>query len=188
MQWSKTELEQAKRKIARKAGSKSEHEHDRTSDSIDISGSYHERIKIQALITQRLIEGNYRKLVLFVNYDMNAALSAALNNRHEYGKLKKNIEQNLRSQLEGIEKITGKNIYCFDWFIPDLRKDPDNIAAARKVILDAMQTLKHRKTGQILFEGILDNDGHAQIHSFGGDLFFVDKLNPRVEIYIVKAS
>lgn len=60
----------------------------------------------------------------------------------------------------------------FQWFVPNKRKDPDNIAFAKKYILDGLVSA-----------GVLENDSHKQIHGFS-DSFCVDKENPRVEINI----
>jgi hypothetical protein len=58
------------------------------------------------------------------------------------------------------------------WFCPDRRKDPDNIAHAKKYILDGL-----------VEAGILDGDGWKHIAEFH-DLFCVDDQNPRIEITI----
>lgn len=59
----------------------------------------------------------------------------------------------------------------FDWYMPDRTIDPDNIAFAKKFILDGMQTAK-----------VLDNDGWKQLSGGFSDSFHIDKENPRVEV------
>lgn len=72
------------------------------------------------------------------------------------------------------KKITTYPIVItFYWYCKNKKRDPDNIASAKKYILDAMQDA-----------GILVNDGWKQIKGFGGDWFDVDKKYPRVEVYI----
>ena len=58
----------------------------------------------------------------------------------------------------------------FTWYLRDKRKDPDNVAFAKKFILDGFQQC-----------GFMSNDNWAHIIGFV-DEFFVDKEHPRVEI------
>lgn len=60
----------------------------------------------------------------------------------------------------------------FSWYEKNKRRDKDNVAFAKKFILDAMQEM-----------GILENDGWQQVIGFS-DYFFIDKENPRVEVVI----
>ena len=60
----------------------------------------------------------------------------------------------------------------FYWYEPNKKRDKDNIAFAKKYILDGLVSA-----------GIIKNDGWAGVHSFS-DNFAVDKDNPRVEIEI----
>lgn len=56
------------------------------------------------------------------------------------------------------------------WYCPTRRKDPDNVAAGKKFILDGL-----------VEAGILKGDAWKHISELH-DSFFVDKENPRVEI------
>jgi len=58
------------------------------------------------------------------------------------------------------------------WITKDLRKDPDNVSAGVKFILDGL-----------VQAGILPDDRRKQINSIKHE-FGVDKQNPRVEIVI----
>ena len=60
----------------------------------------------------------------------------------------------------------------FQWHERNRKRDPDNIAAGKKFILDAL-----------VKAGILKNDGWAQIIGFH-DTFFVDKRNEGVGVII----
>ncbi len=60
----------------------------------------------------------------------------------------------------------------FTWYCKNKRKDKDNIAAAKKFILDGLQVA-----------GIIKNDGWTEIIGWT-DIFEIDKENPRVEIEI----
>lgn len=69
----------------------------------------------------------------------------------------------------------------FDWYLEDRRIDPDNWAFTQKFIFDGMQTAKlHGKT-------FLENDNVKNIGGFDHD-FYLDKLNPRLEIYEMEAT
>lgn len=76
----------------------------------------------------------------------------------------------------GMIKLAGKRLehgfIDFRWYEKNKRRDKDNISAAKKFILDAMQEM-----------GIFENDGWKQIDGFS-DRFFVDKDNPRIEVDI----
>lgn len=65
-----------------------------------------------------------------------------------------------------------------DWYLPDRRIDPDNWSFTRKFIFDGMQLAKVRGTV------FLTNDNIQNIKGFDED-FFIDKSNPRLEIYEV---
>ena len=58
------------------------------------------------------------------------------------------------------------------WAEKNYKRDPDNIAAAKKYILDALQ-----------IAGIIKNDGRNEIISFS-DTFITDKRNPGVLVQI----
>ncbi|WP_418294417.1 hypothetical protein [Megasphaera massiliensis] len=74
-------------------------------------------------------------------------------------------------------KLAGKKIdkayIKFHWVEKNKRRDKDNIAFAKKFILDALQEM-----------GILQNDGWSEILGFS-DTFDVDKDNPRIEVSLL---
>lgn len=77
----------------------------------------------------------------------------------------------------GMAKLNGRKVdktyILFCWIEKDKRRDKDNIAFAKKFILDALQEA-----------GILRNDGWSEIIGFS-DTFAVDKVCPRVEVYLL---
>lgn len=81
-----------------------------------------------------------------------------------------------KDQLRG-RKIIERCAVVFRWYMPDTRKDPDNIAHATKYILDGLQQA-----------GTLTNDGWKQVG--GGFLhqFALDKKTPRVEVYLLEGE
>jgi len=62
------------------------------------------------------------------------------------------------------------------WFEPDRRRDPDNIMAGQKFILDGL-----------VQAGTITNDSQRYIQSIT-HRFGVDRENPRVEVEITEAS
>ena len=73
-----------------------------------------------------------------------------------------------RRQLRPV--LSGRVHLSFRWYCRNQRKDPDNIASAKKFIIDGLVTA-----------GILQNDGWRQVSRFS-DAFEIDKVNPRVEV------
>ena len=72
-----------------------------------------------------------------------------------------------------LPKVIKTPIYLtFKWYERDRARDKDNIAFAKKFILDALQKSKRIK-----------NDGWNEISGFN-DEFYVDKKNPRIEVEI----
>lgn len=64
----------------------------------------------------------------------------------------------------------------FTWVEPNMKRDKDNIAFAKKYILDALQ-----------ITGIIPNDGWKDVLGFS-DQFLVNKDNPRVIVDIEEVS
>ncbi|WP_302360326.1 hypothetical protein [uncultured Megasphaera sp.] len=77
----------------------------------------------------------------------------------------------------GMVKLVGHKInrvyIKFCWIEKNKRRDKDNIAFAKKFILDALQEV-----------GILRNDGWSEIIGFS-DTFAIDKESPRVEVFLM---
>ncbi len=102
----------------------------------------------------------------------------AENNKHwSSGNDVKGLYTNfVRLQTKNKYKDLGKEDYpvaiLMNWYTKDLKKDPDNVAFAKKYILDAFVENK-----------LLKNDGRKQICGLA-DLYYVDKLRPRIEVFI----
>ena len=60
----------------------------------------------------------------------------------------------------------------FDWCRKDRKTDPDNIASAKKIVIDGL-----------IQAGILEGDGWAHVCGLS-DAFHIDKGNPRVVVTI----
>lgn len=81
----------------------------------------------------------------------------------------------IHQQLKGF-KIDGTAELHFRWYEPNRKRDLDNIAFAKKFVLDALVS-----------NGVLIADGWKGVSGFT-DTFFVDKDNPRIEVDIMKAG
>ena len=104
---------------------------------------------------------------------LNEYTLANRNNRFGGAKMKGNNEMLISAQLPKLEEpITGKVFIVFCWYEANSRRDPDNIAFAKKFILDAM-VRRH----------ILKGDSQRYIYGFH-DMFAIDPDNPRVEVII----
>lgn len=102
--------------------------------------------------------------------DLNTYINAERSNRHAGAKIKKNNTELCLWQIKGkIKPILKPVVISCTWYTANEKKDPDNVAFAKKFILDA-----------IVKAGILKNDGRKQIKGFE-DNFEVDK-NERVEV------
>lgn len=93
-------------------------------------------------------------------------------------RMKKENEKYVRISLIRY-KLSGKRIakpvfIQFRWIEKNRRRDKDNIAFAKKFILDAL--VKSR---------VLKNDGWNEIDGFS-DEFFVDPKDPRVEVTLIE--
>lgn len=83
----------------------------------------------------------------------------------------KHITEAILEQLGGVN-FEGPVELEFRWFEQNKRRDLDNIAFAKKFILDAL-----------VKNGIIQNDNWNGVKGFK-DQFFIDKENPRIEVDI----
>lgn len=109
--------------------------------------------------------------------DLNKYIEAERTNKFMASKIKKgNTEYvyNLAVEKWGLRPRTIKKpvFVAIDWYAPDRKKDKDNIAFAKKFILDGLVMAK-----------VLKNDGWEDISDFS-DTFHLDKKNPRIEVML----
>lgn len=119
-----------------------------------------------------------QKIVVYGRLDgMNDLIACNRKNRYK-GAEEKRVNQML--VISAIRRCKTKKVKRYPvsveikWYEKNERRDPDNIAAAKKFILDAMQQA-----------GIMRNDGRQEVLEFH-DFFFTDKKNPRIEITIIE--
>jgi Holliday junction resolvase RusA-like endonuclease len=105
--------------------------------------------------------------------DLNRYINVERMNKYAGASIKKKETRNVVYQTKDLEPIEKYPIHItMTWYCKNRRKDPDNIAFAKKFILDGLY-----------HAGIIENDGWKYIHGFT-DVFKIDKINPRVEIEI----
>lgn len=105
--------------------------------------------------------------------DLNSYIDAERGHRMVAAKLKELYTNFVRYQTLNCKPITLYPVVIqIDWYTKDKKKDPDNVSFAKKFILDAFVINK-----------ILVNDGRNQIEGFR-DNFYVDKVAPRIEVFI----
>ena len=114
-----------------------------------------------------------RKRILGSLPARNEQEAAARGNRFAAATMKKRWTRYIALNFAHAPRVNVPVRMVCNWFCPNKRRDPDNIAAAKKFILDGLQVA-----------GVLKNDGWGQIVGFS-DNFFVDKKDPGVEIVLI---
>lgn len=104
---------------------------------------------------------------------LNDYINSCRRNRYAGASMKKVIEESICWEIKKQIKDKFATVaLTFVWYEANQKRDKDNVAFAKKFILDALQTA-----------GTLTGDGWSQVVGFS-DEFHVDKENPRVEIEI----
>ena len=109
--------------------------------------------------------------------DLNTYIDAERSNLYKAAGIKKEMTELCAWVARPVKtEIKTPVTIKFKWITKDEMKDPDNVAFAKKFILDGF--VKAR---------LLPNDGRKQIKAFA-DEFAVDKKNPRVEVEICEVE
>ncbi len=121
-----------------------------------------------------------KKLVIKGKLDgLNDYTKACRSNRMAGAQMKVRNERIITAyiwqQLRGT-KFKGRVALLFHWYEPNKKRDMDNIAFAKKFILDAL-----------VKNSVIQSDGWRGVAGFS-DLFAVDKDNPRIEVEIVEVG
>ena len=108
---------------------------------------------------------------------LNEIIAAAKSHYAKYSTEKKEYTEEVawlakQARLPKFEKV----YLVITWFEPDRRRDPDNIMAGQKFILDGL-----------VAAGVLPGDSQKYIAGIV-HRFRVDKQNPRVEVEIIDAT
>lgn len=107
---------------------------------------------------------------------LNEYISAERRNKYIAAKIKNDETKIVVAYLYKLTKlekvkIDYQAVYKFTWHLKNKKLDPDNVAFARKFLLDGM-----------VLSGLIENDGQKQIKGFTDD-FVIDK-DEGVEIII----
>lgn len=106
--------------------------------------------------------------------DLNTYINAERGNRYAGANIKKEATEMVQWSVNGQQSIVGQIIVKFTWYTKNERKDPDNVAFAKKFILDGL-----------VRSGVLIDDTRKFIKGFM-DEFDIDEANPRVEIEFIR--
>ena len=118
-----------------------------------------------------VIDGELTTLNTYTNSNRNNRYGGGALKKRETDRCAKAILQYLRDNPQDGELFPAT--IKIDWYRKNKRSDKDNIAFAKKFILDGFMKA-----------GLLDNDNWENIRSFE-DHFYVDKENPRIEIMLI---
>lgn len=102
---------------------------------------------------------------------LNDYIKANRSNRYAGAEMKRRNEELVMLSVRKV-KIKQPVKIAFKWYEKNLRRDMDNIAFAKKFILDAL-----------VKKEVLQDDGWKWVKGFT-DEFYIDKKNPRVEVEI----
>lgn len=104
--------------------------------------------------------------------DLNTYIQAERTNKFIGSAVKKEETERVHTEciVSRPQKETGSRFFLFIWYSSSKRKDPDNIAFAKKFIMDGL-----------VKAGVIPDDTQKYVIGFM-DLFFIDKENPRVEV------
>lgn len=103
---------------------------------------------------------------------LNEYVNVCRNNKYGAGKFKKDIEDKILWILKNVKQKVDAPIFIkFVWYEQTLKRDKDNVAFAKKFILDALQKA-----------GILPNDNNKYVQGFSD--FFVYGQGDKVLIEI----
>ena len=104
----------------------------------------------------------------------NEYTAANRRDRHAGAKLKREAQQQVAEAIDeaGLVPMQPPVFVRFTWVEPNMRRDPDNVAFARKFVFDAL-----------VERGILGNDNWAWVDGFA-DSFRVNAANPRIVVEI----
>lgn len=116
-------------------------------------------------MTKIIIPGTFTTLNEYINAERGNRIYGAKIKREETERVVLECYN-----LKGLKPSEYPLNVSFNWYCANKKSDPDNIAFAKKFILDGL-----------VEAGMLENDGWKQVASLS-DFFHIDKENPRVEV------
>lgn len=108
---------------------------------------------------------------------LNDYVDAERRNRFAAAKMKRRETERARAAAaaSGIPAFTGRVTVRFLWVEPNRRRDLDNVAFAKKFVLDGM-----------VAAGVIEGDGQSHVVGLA-DLFEIDPVRPRVVVEVAGA-
>ena len=108
---------------------------------------------------------------------LNDYIDAERRNKHIAAKIKRDETQRVADLAANSDMQTFDNpvMVRFVWIEPNSRRDADNVAFAKKFIIDGLVNA-----------GILKGDSRKYVTGFIDDFFKPDKDNPRVLVNIIE--
>jgi len=103
---------------------------------------------------------------------LNEYVNAERRNRYAGAAIKHKETERVKRAARKLPHVDVPVRVAFLWVEKDKRRDVDNVAFAKKFILDGL-----------VAAGVLDNDDPAHVRGFS-DAFAYDKNEPRVEVEI----
>jgi len=122
------------------------------------------------MMAKYVFKGGFVSLNEYINYERTQKYIAASIKKRETER----VYYEALSQKKG--QMDKKVFIIFEWFVRDGKKDKDNIAFAKKFILDGLVLAK-----------VLKNDGFDDIEGFL-DYFSIDPENERVEVTLIEVD
>ncbi len=108
--------------------------------------------------------------------DLNTYIKTERGNRYAAAKLKKKATEKVMLSIQDRTKIDSPFTLNINYYCKNKRKDKDNIAFAKKFILDGLQK---RRT--------ITGDGWKDVE-YWQENFYIDKENPRIQVEINENS
>lgn len=103
---------------------------------------------------------------------LNQYVNRERTNRFSAASLKRKTQDYIRAFILDAPKFPGQVTVWFDWIRPDMRSDKDNVAFAKKFVLDALQEA-----------GVITKDSWKLCTPYDRK-FVVNKSNPRTVVLI----
>ena len=103
---------------------------------------------------------------------LNDYVRAERSNRHSAAKIKRETEDMIVALLNGAPSFDKPVLVLFDWIRDDMRTDKDNVAFAKKFVLDALQSA-----------GVISRDSWSLCTPFDRR-FAINRTNPRTIVTI----
>ena len=70
--------------------------------------------------------------------DLNSYINAERTNKFKAAKIKREATELCGWYVKKLKPIKGQADFTFTWFVPNQKKDPDNISFGAKMILDSL--------------------------------------------------